>query len=64
MGRLGSDSSRGGAKSKQGAEPPLAPLTLTTDRSVHDDVAGSSSRRAAAEGRDDKSPGLNTLTRH
>ena len=37
---------------------------MTGDESVHDDVAGSSSRRAAAEGREDKSPGLNTLTRH
>ena len=34
VGRLGSDSSRGGGKLRQsrsrGAEPPLAPLTLTT----------------------------------
>jgi len=34
VGRLGSDSNRGGAKSKQGAEPPSPPpLTLTTAQS-------------------------------
>ena len=30
LGRLGSDSSRGGPSRSRGAEPPLAPLTLTT----------------------------------
>jgi len=30
VGRLGSDSSRGGQSRSRGAQPPLAPLTLTT----------------------------------
>jgi len=34
VGRLGSDSSRGAKVEAGGAEPLLAPLTLTTDRKV------------------------------